>query len=137
MELMCLCGQVGIAIPDRPEFIHECNCTLCRKTGARWGYFDPGSVVVQGTTASYARTDKDEPAVHVHFCERCGVTTHFRLTPSAVARFGDTMMGVNMWMAQPSDLAGIELRFPDGLAWTGEGEFGFTRSALILGTDQA
>ena len=137
MNLACLCGQVEIAVPHRPEFIHECNCTLCSKTGARWGYFDPAAVTVQGATASFARQDKSDPAVHVHFCQRCGATTHFRLTPSAVERFGDTMMGVNMWLAHPADLAGIELRFPDGQSWIGEGEFGFIRPARIIGADRA
>lgn len=137
MQLTCLCGAVGVAIEDRPDFIHECNCDLCRKTGARWGYFDPARVRVEGTTATYFRDDKLDPSACVHFCAHCGAVTHFRLTASAAQKFGDTMMGVNMWLASPHDLAGIELRFPDGQAWNGEGDFGYVRPALVLGADQA
>jgi hypothetical protein len=44
-------------------------------------------------------------------------------------------MGVNMRLADESDLAGVELRFPDGRAWPGEGDFVYVREALILGRE--
>ncbi len=43
------------------------------------------------------------------------------------------MMGVNMLLADERDLAGIELRFPDGQAWAGAGEFTYVRRARIIG----
>jgi hypothetical protein len=55
------------------------------------------------------------------------------LTASAVARFGDSVIGVNMRLADEGDLAGIELRYPDGRAWPGEGAFGYVREARIIG----
>ena len=42
-------------------------------------------------------------------------------------------MGVNMQLADESDLAGLELRYPDGQAWSGAGEFTYVREARILG----
>ena len=133
LKLSCLCGQVRLETGKRPNFINECNCTLCSKTGARWAYFHPSEVSVEGTTQGYCREDKDDPAARIRFCERCGSTTHFTLTASAVARFGDSLMGVNMRLADERELAGIELRYPDGQAWSGEGEFGFVQEARILG----
>jgi hypothetical protein len=41
-------------------------------------------------------------------------------------------MGVNMRLADESELAGIELRYPDGRAWPGEGDFAYVREARIL-----
>lgn len=131
--LSCLCGQITVETAKRPDFIHECNCTLCRKTGARWGYFHPSEVSVRGTAQGYSRQDKAEPSAEVRFCANCGATTHFNLTAGAVAKFGDTLMGVNMALADESDLAGIELRFPDGQAWAGEGDFVYVREARIFG----
>jgi hypothetical protein len=133
LNLSCLCGQIRIALAKRPDFIHECNCTLCSKTGARWGYFHPSEVSSEGVSTGYSRGDKDDPNAEVHFCATCGATTHFVLTDSAVARFGNSMMGVNMWLADAGDLAGIELRFPDGQTWLGEGDFAYVREARILG----
>ncbi|MDR3462300.1 MAG: aldehyde-activating protein [Beijerinckiaceae bacterium] len=133
LKLSCLCGHVHIEIPKRPDFANECNCTLCSKSGARWAYFHPSDVSVVGPTKGYRRDDKDDPAAEVHFCENCGSTTHFILTPSAVARFGNSQMGVNLRLADEKDLAGIELRYPDGRAWPGKGAYGYVREARIMG----
>ena len=132
IKVTCLCGKVHIRTAKRPDYIHECNCTLCSKSGARWGYFDPSDVTVQGESTGYSRADKDDPGAEIHFCATCGATTHFILTPSAVARFGNSMMGVNMWLADETALAGLELRFPDGKAWPGEGDFTYVRVPRIL-----
>ncbi len=131
-NLSCLCGQIQIRLEKRPEFINQCNCTLCRKTGARWSYFGPGEVVVEGTTNGCSRPDKKQPNAEVHFCPTCGSTTHFVLTETAIAKFGNTMVGVNMWLSDPQDLVGLELRFPDGEKWPGDGDFTYVREPLII-----
>jgi hypothetical protein len=133
LNLSCLCGEIRVETAKRPDFIHECNCTLCSKSGARWGYFHPSEVTVSGETNGYSRDDKDDPAANIRFCPTCGVTTHFVLTDSAVAKFGNSVMGVNMWLADESDLAGLELRYPDGRGWAGAGDFGYVRAPLIIG----
>jgi hypothetical protein len=133
MSLSCLCGQIRVDVPRRPDFVHECNCAFCRKSGASWGYFDPSEVTVTGPTQAFRREDKDDPSAQLQFCGRCGATTHWVLTESAVARFGNAMLGVNMRLADERDLAGIERRYPDGKGWSGEGEFGFVRASDILG----
>ncbi|MBC2665934.1 aldehyde-activating protein [Novosphingobium flavum] len=129
----CHCGAVRITLGKRPDYINACNCSICGKSGARWGYFHPSEVHITGATTAYHRSDKAEPGTNFHFCPVCGSTTHFSLTESAVAKYGNTLMGVNMWLADESELAGIELRFPDGRAWPGEGEFGYWREARIIG----
>lgn len=133
LKLSCLCGQIRIEIKKKPDYIHECNCTLCSKTGARWAYFHPSEAGVKGTAKGYCREDKDDPAAEIQFCAKCGSTTHFTLTASAASRFGNTLMGVNMRLADERDLAGMELRYPDGQAWSGEGDFGYVREASIIG----
>jgi hypothetical protein len=132
-KISCLCGHVRIQMPKRPDFVHECNCTLCSKAGARWAYFHPSEVGVEGTTKGFVRDDKEDPAAEIRFCEHCGVTTHFVLTPSAVAKFGNVQMGVNVRLADEADLAGTELRYPDGRGWSGQGGFGYVQEARIIG----
>lgn len=135
LKLSCHCGQLSIETTKRPDFIHECNCSFCGKAGVRWGYFHPSEVGVEGVTRVYSRGDKPEPAAEMRFCETCGALTHFTLTPQAVARFGNGMMGVNMRLADEADLAGVELRYPDGRSWAGEGDFGYIRAARIIGQE--
>lgn len=133
MKVSCLCGQIRIELKKRPDYINECNCTLCSKSGARWGYFHPSEVSVEGTARGYCREDKAAPATRIQFCANCGSTTHWTLTASAAAKYGDTLMGVNMLLADEKDLAGIELRYPDGRSWSGEGAFGYVREPRIIG----
>lgn len=132
LTMSCLCGQIRLELNQRPDFIHECNCTLCNKTGARWAYLHPSEVLVEGITRGVRRADKEEPNAEVHFCPTCGSTTHFVLTEQAIAAFGNSMMGVNMWLANAEDLAGIELRYPNGRGWSGEGDFAYMRETRIL-----
>jgi hypothetical protein len=99
LELTCLCGQVRIDVPKRPDFVNAFNCTLCSRN---------------------------------HFCGRCGSTTHFTLTASALLKFGNVQTGVNMSLADESDLVGIELRYPDGRASVGGADFGYVREPEVI-----
>jgi hypothetical protein len=136
LNLSCHCGRIRLRLSKQPDYLHECNCSLCRASGARWGYFHPSEVDVEGEAQGYSRQDKAEPAVRIRFCGTCGSTTHFTLTPAAAAKFGDSVMGVNMLLADEADLAGVELRYPDGRGWSGEGAFGYRREPRILGPEQ-
>ncbi len=90
-------------------------------------------MAVEGATEGYCREDKADPGACLQFCAKCGVTTHFVLTEAAAARHGYVVMGVDMRLADEADLAGIELRYPDGRRWAGEGAFDYVREARILG----
>ncbi|VAV93838.1 hypothetical protein MNBD_ALPHA04-1146 [hydrothermal vent metagenome] len=134
LNAQCHCGNVKIDVSRQPDFIQDCNCSLCAKSGGIWGYFEPADVKVDGRTGSYTRKDYPQPAVEIRFCKFCGSTTHWILTADHIARTGqDDKMGVNMRLFDSADLDGIELRFPDGKNWFGETEFGFRRKAVILG----
>jgi len=132
MTLNCKCGAVTLEVARKPDFIHECNCTLCTGAVARWGYYHPDEVAVGGTTSGHRRTDKPTANAEVHACRTCEATTHFVMTEEVIALHGNTMMGVNMWLADPADLAGVEVRYPDGLAWSGQGEWEYVREATVL-----
>lgn len=132
--LSCHCGRAQVQIAKRPDFMNECNCSLCQKAGAIWGYFEPHEVEVIGEIATYRREDKAQPGVAIRFCPICGTTTHFELTEAAIEKFGNTMVGVNMRLAHETDLIGIELRYPDGRSWSGEGEFGYVREPRMIGS---
>ena len=91
----------------------------------------------RGRDREYSREDKDDPAAENHFWGRCGSTTHFTLTESAISKFGNVRTGVNMSLADESDLAGIELRYPDGRAWSGGADFGYVREPRVIGQSAA
>jgi hypothetical protein len=41
-------------------------------------------------------------------------------------------MGANMRLFDSEELTGISLHFPDGKAWSGQGEFGMRRDSNIF-----
>lgn len=133
LSLTCQCGDVRISVGSLPAFVHDCNCTLCSKTGALWGYYHPADVQIAGPTTRYQRRDKPEPGVEIHFCPTCGATTHFTLTPASIAVHGNVQLGVNFRLADESELEGVELRYPDGRGWDGQGPFGYVRELRLLG----
>lgn len=133
LKLSCHCGHVHIEIPQKPDFINECNCTLCTSVGARWAYFRPSDVSITGKTKGYSREDKDEPAVEIQSCSKCGSTTHFTLTATAIAKFGNVQTGINMNLVDERELTGVELRYPDGQSWSGVGGFGYVRGPRVIG----
>lgn len=132
VEGSCHCGAVRVTVEAPPAFINECNCTLCSKLGAWWGYYPESEVSVDGSTSAYCRHDKLLPSIQVYFCTICGATTHWRLTPPAKARLKSDRMGVNMRLLPRQPLRDIEVRFPDGLAWTGTGDYGYVRDSEKL-----
>ena len=130
----CICGAVRVTIDAKPPFIHDCNCSLCRKSGAAWGYFATSCVSVMGETLPFMRRDKDTPIVAVHACRACAATTHFALTTAYKGQNPLVdLLGVNMRLFDPDELQGVEVRYPDGKAWSGQGPYGYRREAMAIG----
>ncbi len=129
----CLCGSVHVTIEAKPEFIHDCNCNLCRKSGGAWAYYPTGMVAVAGETVKFLRTDKANAAAEVHSCTKCGSTTHWSFSDEFMtANAGVDLMGVNMRIFDPQALTGVEVRYPDGAAWAGAGPFEYRREAMTI-----
>ncbi len=135
MTGQCLCGAVNVSIDTKPAFIHDCNCSFCRKSGGAWGYFPTGQVRTSGETRSFLRTDKANAAAAVHACTICGGTTHWVLSEAFRTQNPTVdLMGVNMRLFDPDTLDGVDVRFPDGKGWTGEGPFRYRRQAMTIST---
>jgi hypothetical protein len=129
----CLCGAVRVTIEAKPAFINDCNCSLCRKVGGAWGYFPSAVVTAEGNTTLFVRRDKKSPGVEIHSCADCATTTHFVLTKAFKAQNPSAdQVGVNMRVFDPDELKGVEVRFPNGKDWAGEGPFGYRRDAMTI-----
>jgi hypothetical protein len=115
----CHCGAVRLTIPRKPDYVNDCNCTLCTKHAGLWGYYDPAEVSISGDTRTYIRADMAEPAIGTHFCGICGCTTHWRMLEAFTATHPGMppRMGINMRLFAAEAVEGVEVRFPDGRAW--------------------
>ncbi|MEM1403869.1 MAG: aldehyde-activating protein [Pseudomonadota bacterium] len=132
----CICGAATVTIEQAPGFINDCNCSLCRRSGAGWGYFSRSQVTAAGETLAVERKDKAVAAVTLHACAACGTTTHFTLSEAFLKDNPDAdQVGVNMKLFDASQLEGVEVRFPDGASWSGSGEFGYRRDPITISAD--
>ncbi len=130
----CLCGAVSVTIEAKPEFINDRNCSQGRKVGGAWGYFLSPSVKTHSQTSSVTRRDMGSPCVEVHSCAICATTTHWVLTKAFKEQNPSAdQMGVNMRLFDPGELEGVQVHFPNGQDWDGEGPYGYRRPAMTIG----
>ena len=61
-------------MPSAPEWVAQCNCSLCRKTGSLMAYYDRGEASVSGATTPYLTGDK---FIETRHCPSCGCITHW------------------------------------------------------------
>ncbi len=111
----CHCGAVRITLPFAPNKATDCNCSICRRLGALWAYYEVGTVVIVGHpehTESYVWGDRTLRTVR---CKSCGCATHWEpLEPKSGAKHG-----VNLRMFEPALLQAVEVRRFDGAdSWT-------------------
>jgi len=106
----CHCGAVTIELPSAPEKATSCNCSICRRLGAVWTYYEFGIVKVTGHpehTQEYIQGDRTLSTVR---CSTCGCTTHWEpLKPEPGARHG-----VNLRNFDPKLLHSVLVRRFDG-----------------------
>ncbi|HVS62111.1 MAG TPA: GFA family protein [Thermoanaerobaculia bacterium] len=105
----CHCGAVRVEVPRRPRTLTDCNCSICRRYGALWAYYEPSTVRVvaaPGTTSGYSWGSKTIRFVH---CTTCGCVTHYLRIKTPGRR-----MGVNARHLEPADLGAPRIRRLDG-----------------------
>lgn len=110
LSATCHCGAVRVEIPHRPTDVTNCNCSICRRLGALWAYYEVGAVKVIGHpehTSEYIHGDK---TLRVVRCRNCGCTTHWE--PLVVKP--DSKLGVNIRNFDPDDIGPIRIRLLDG-----------------------
>ncbi|HEY2708572.1 MAG TPA: hypothetical protein VGI95_11020 [Caulobacteraceae bacterium] len=117
----CHCEAVRFEFEAPPEWVLDCNCTLCRRYGALWGYLrGPGALTLLSgpttdATDTYSWLDGD---LAFHRCKTCGCVTHMmaaKVDPPAI-------YGVNMRLMAGLDPATVRVRRRDnghsGFFWT-------------------
>ena len=133
MTNTCACGTIAVTVKRKPDFIYDCDCRLCRKSGATWGYYTSDDVDTDGQTIAFSRQDKPVPIAEIHSCATCGSTTHFVLTAAYKSENpGIDQVGVNMRLFDREQLDGVEIQYPNGSAWSGQGAFEFRRAPMTL-----
>ena len=114
-EGTCHCGAVTIELPSAPEKATSCNCSLCRRLGGLWAYYEFGTVRITGhpeNTQEYIQGDK---TLRTMRCATCGCTTHWEPLDTQMY----PRMGVNIRNFEPEVIGDVRIRLLDGAdTWT-------------------
>ena len=106
----CHCGAVRLQIPRRPRTLTNCNCSICRRYGTLWAYYQAAEVTVDaepGATHEYVWGDRMLKFVR---CAHCGcVVCWRRIVPGGSGR-----MGVNARNFDPALIGPAPIRLLDG-----------------------
>jgi hypothetical protein len=109
LEGACHCGAIRIRIPRKPRQLTSCNCSLCRRYGTLWAYYDRRQV---GITAAKGATDKyswGRKNLRFVRCATCGCIAYWEAVDESRHR-----MGVNVRNFDPADIESIRVRRLDG-----------------------
>ena len=105
----CHCGAVTLAIDLPPEWVADCNCSICRRYGVLWANFSTDQVQFEPAvpiTDTYSWGDR---GLSFHRCKTCGCVTHWSAVDPARNR-----MGVNARLLDLAVLAQARVRHLDG-----------------------
>ena len=94
IKATCHCGAITVTVPGKPKTpINECQCTICRRYGAAWAYYNTNDVKIEkkegSSTRRYVWNDRE---IEFTWCENCGCVMYWY--PVEVST-GDEEMGVN------------------------------------------
>jgi hypothetical protein len=97
----CHCGAVRVEVPHRPDTVADCRCSLCRRYGVLWAYYDPHSVRLLAEPAAIDEYVWGPRVRRFVRCRSCGcVMCWQRIVPVDGSR-----MGVNARNLEPEALA--------------------------------
>ena len=104
----CHCGAVTLAIDLPPEWVADCNCSICRSYGVLWAYYRASDVRVAASVPIDVYSWGAE-TLRFHRCSECGCVTHWTKVDPAIDR-----IGINARLMPPDILAAARIRRLDG-----------------------
>ncbi len=108
----CECGAVRIEVDEIPDDVTDCNCSICRRYSALWGYFNPKQVRILPPAGATTIHTRGKRWIEFHHCTVCGCVTHWSPADKRQPR-----MGVNMRMFAPEIVAPIKVVLCDAASW--------------------
>lgn len=76
----CHCGNISFTVEKTPNYLIECNCSICTRYGAQWAQFKPNYVTIH-TREHPSKTYRwGRQAIDFHHCPTCGCVTHYTST---------------------------------------------------------
>ena len=114
LSTTCHCGAARLDVPEPPPFLVLCNCSICRRNGALWAFYEADAMRIEGREHAVAYVFGPKTIRTMH-CGRCGCVTHWEpLVEKPGMKFG-----VNMRNFEPEQVGDARLRRFDGaVSWS-------------------
>lgn len=93
-----------------PETLTECTCSICRRLGAQWAYYNPGEVEIASGEELLVGYAWQSRKLTFHHCRVCGCTTHYSVPDGD----GRRVRAVNARMLPADETAQARIRLFDG-----------------------
>ncbi|KAJ5619107.1 hypothetical protein N7510_003091 [Penicillium lagena] len=108
----CHCGAITVIVPRLPDHINHCQCTICRRYGAAWGYYHPDEVKIEtkpnAVTKQYIWGDRD---ISFNFCDTCGCVLYWWPLQPPPTDGGEYKMGLNTSNVNPEVLRFVDRKY--------------------------
>ena len=113
----CHCGAVTVEMERKLRKMTQCNCTICRRYGALWAYFQRKSIHVHARANGLKAYSWGDRRLEFFHCSECGCVTHYERTDKR--EDGSDMAAVNIRnIDDPASVANVPIRLLDGaLTW--------------------
>ncbi len=106
----CHCGAVEFELDARPEWMTDCNCSICRRIGALWVHSAIDTITITAPPGATIRYIQGDRLLAVHSCRTCGCTTHWE----NLQKDETDHMAVNFRMVDPEITQPLRVRHFDG-----------------------
>jgi hypothetical protein len=98
----CHCGQVRYELTAEIASAYDCNCSICMKRGALWGFVGGDKFTLKSGADALKDYLFNKKAIHHLFCSSCGVGSFSRGMHD-----GRPIVAVNLRCLDEIDLAAL------------------------------
>lgn len=103
LTVTCHCKKIQVEINELPEYLADCNCSICRSYSTLWGYYTPNQVTVREGSAGLDAYVWGDRQLEFMRCSNCGCVTHYVTT----ALCSEDIVAVNFRLLEPSVIEAI------------------------------
>ncbi len=109
----CHCGNIQIKIEQKVDTLNRCNCSICRRYAALWGFHTCKQVTIEATSSAINRYIWGDEMIEFCFCSSCGCVTHYK----TLAKAKTDRLAVNYRMFDHVVYQELPINEIDGASW--------------------
>lgn len=106
----CHCGRIRFTLNALPERVTICNCSICSRYSAVWGYYQRRDVALEIADDAATAYQWNDRVINFIHCRFCGCMTHYE----DVEKTPESRFAANFRMTPAAIWENIPVRYFDG-----------------------